>query len=63
LVSYSKKPPQRFTALGKVIETASNVIDFHYSGIGGDTKRGRMVARRVSSESLAGGGNLMRSAL
>jgi len=34
VVSYSKKPPQRFTALGEVIETASNVIDFHCGTIG-----------------------------
>jgi hypothetical protein len=28
-LSYSKKPPKSFTALGEVIESTADVIDFH----------------------------------
>jgi hypothetical protein len=32
LLSYSKKPPQRIAAFGKVIERAADQVDFHSGG-------------------------------
>ena len=61
LLSYSKKPPESFTALGEIVESTADLIDFH--GTTDEMKRGAaMVTERWQAVTASSGGKKLSGA-